>query len=140
MIAVVISTSRRIVQPRGSADCHVLLPRPVGGPREAVARTAHPVRIRQACSLRSYNLRPPVTSVMARTSVLLLSAVLGTTAFAAAQSPGTFVPTGSMAAARSFHSATLLPNGQVLITGGGSSGALDSAEVYDPGAGSFRPV
>jgi len=35
--------------------------------------------------------------------------------------------------ARYDHTATLLPNGKVLVVGGiGSSGSLNSAELYDP--------
>jgi N-acetylneuraminic acid mutarotase len=42
-------------------------------------------------------------------------------------------PAGTLTDARSNHSATLLDNGQVLVTGGyGSSGTLVSAELYDP--------
>ena len=47
-------------------------------------------------------------------------------------------PTGSMAAARSGHSATLLPNGMVLVAGGTDNlGVLDSAELYDATKGTF---
>lgn len=53
-----------------------------------------------------------------------------------------FVTTGSMATARSFHTATLLPNGKVLIAGGSnaSGGSLSNAEVYDPTTGTFSPA
>src|SRR5205814_1524597 len=54
-------------------------------------------------------------------------------------STGTFVPTGSMAAARSTHTATLLRDGRVLVAGGVSyggigifHGSLSSAEIYTP--------
>jgi WD40 repeat protein len=52
---------------------------------------------------------------------------------------GKFAPTGSMAQARSDQTATLLPDGRVLIAGGiGSSGdRLASAELYDPKTGKF---
>jgi hypothetical protein len=46
--------------------------------------------------------------------------------------------TGSMATPRSEHTATLLPDGKVLVTGGTSgSGALATAEVYDPASGTW---
>ena len=43
-----------------------------------------------------------------------------------------------MAAARAWHTATLLANGNVLIAGGSNSvGDLATAELYDPTTGSF---
>ena len=67
---------------------------------------------------------------------------LGLTAVATAQSGGTFTPTGNMTAPRSQHSSTLLPDGRVLIAGGGSGNTsiLTSAEIYDPDAGAFRAI
>ncbi len=50
-------------------------------------------------------------------------------------STGSFSATGSMAAARTFHTATLLPSGKVLVAGGGDESS--TAEVYDPVTGSF---
>ena len=59
--------------------------------------------------------------------------------------PGMSAVAGSMLLARFGHTATLLPNGQVLIAGGsGASDGLSSvsalarAELYDPKSGSFR--
>lgn len=46
---------------------------------------------------------------------------------------GTWSATGSMATARDFHTATLLPTGKVLVAGG--EGPLASAELYDPALG-----
>src|SRR5205823_1788173 len=49
-----------------------------------------------------------------------------------------FSPTGSLAYRRAGHTATLLPDGRVLIVGG--TGAEDTsgvAETYDPQTGSF---
>jgi Galactose oxidase, central domain/Kelch motif len=50
-------------------------------------------------------------------------------------STGLFSTTGSMTAARSLHTATLLPSGKVLVAGGGDDNS--SAELYDPATGSF---
>jgi hypothetical protein len=55
---------------------------------------------------------------------------------------GTFAPTGSMTTPRDGHTATLLPDGKVLIAGGGpringGGYSLSSAELYDPAAGAF---
>src|SRR5438445_492100 len=49
---------------------------------------------------------------------------------------GAWSGTGSLNAAREFHTATLLPNGKVLVAGGRSSSGiiLASAELYDPAA------
>ncbi|MCK9365151.1 MAG: DUF1566 domain-containing protein [Syntrophales bacterium] len=54
----------------------------------------------------------------------------------------TFTLTGSMNVPRWGHTATLLPDGKVLIAGGynytsGSHTNLDSAELYDPATGQF---
>jgi MYXO-CTERM domain-containing protein len=47
-------------------------------------------------------------------------------------------PTGAMMQIRYFHTATLLPNGKVLVVGGSSgSGVLASTELYDPATGTW---
>jgi N-acetylneuraminic acid mutarotase len=55
---------------------------------------------------------------------------------------GAWSITGSLATARGLHTATLLPNGTVLVAGGiydssTSDYAIASAELYDPGAGTW---
>src|SRR5262249_37082051 len=51
---------------------------------------------------------------------------------------GTLKPVGPMLAVRESHTATLLPDGKVLIAGGGDRNAvLASAELFDPVTGGF---
>src|SRR5215471_1933485 len=55
-----------------------------------------------------------------------------------AHAPGKWKATGDLITARAYHTATLLLNGQVLVTGGiGADGftALASAELYEPATG-----
>jgi N-acetylneuraminic acid mutarotase len=60
---------------------------------------------------------------------------------------GTWTATGSLNAARSGQTATLLPNGKVLVAGGndfangvGGGSTLASAEIYDPATRSWTPT
>jgi hypothetical protein len=50
---------------------------------------------------------------------------------------GTFSPTGSMIFPRTASSATLLPNGKVLIAGGACCDGFSPAELYDPSTRTF---
>src|SRR5205085_1607499 len=51
---------------------------------------------------------------------------------------GTWSVAGLMGAPRASHSATLLPNGKVLVAGGqDSTQTIGTAELYDPGTGSW---
>ena len=50
---------------------------------------------------------------------------------------GSWSNTGSLNAAREEHTATLLPNGKVLVAGGYDGFTLSSAELYDPATGSW---
>jgi N-acetylneuraminic acid mutarotase len=69
---------------------------------------------------------------------LLLPIYTGTATAAAAQAapPNTWAGTGQMGVARSGQTATLLPDGQVLVTGGGTT----NSELYNPATGKFSPT
>ena len=78
------------------------------------------------------------------TSALVLVGLFVTglaTGLAGSAQPGTFTLTGSMNTARYNHTATLLQNGEVLVTGGlgvnGVYSVLASAELYDPKRGKW---
>jgi hypothetical protein len=54
---------------------------------------------------------------------------------------GRFTPIGSMGTARTGFTATLLPDGRVLVAGGFTGeDTLSTAELYDPAAGTFTPT
>ena len=62
------------------------------------------------------------------------------------QTPGTWTATGSMSVARASFTATLLPNGKVLVAGGCTQplvlchDGIASAELYDPSTGIWTPT
>lgn len=71
---------------------------------------------------------------------------IGTSCTSAAElynpSTGQWTATGSMTVTRGNHTATLLPNGKVLVAGGLCSGGFtypdNSAELYDPSTGTWK--
>ena len=70
------------------------------------------------------------------TASFAVALVTGTAVPSFAQ--GTWTTTGSLNTARTGHVATLLPNGEVLVAGGGNAtGFLPSAELYDPATGKW---
>jgi len=64
---------------------------------------------------------------------LLILPVFGavTSTFAQTTGPG-WTPTGSLQESRYDHTATLLPDGQVLVVGGVGNGIKKTVELYDP--------
>ena len=75
--------------------------------------------------------------------VLALSLAAGGT-LAADEQPsetGTFSPAGTLAKARGGHTATLLPDGRVLVVGGWDGEQYHaSSEVWDPATEMFGPA
>jgi len=66
----------------------------------------------------------------------VVASTTSTVSFTVGVGTGTWTTTGNMIA-RWNNTATLLPNGKVLITGGSFIGGLTSAELYDPATGLF---
>lgn len=70
-------------------------------------------------------------------SLFLLVCFLSQTLIQSARG-GFFATTGDLNYERSFHTATLLPNGKVLVAGGSGNGGINaSAEIYDPSNGTW---
>ena len=84
-------------------------------------------------------LNAPINPVGAGSKDLMIAGPASSQSLSPADAPFTFGNTGSLNTARSRHTATLLPNGKVLVAGGfeGGVGALSSAELYDPASGTW---
>ena len=83
-------------------------------------------------------LGAPIKPVAAGDKDLAIAGPASSQGLLPADAPFTFDNTGSLNTARSLHTATLLPNGNVLVAGGQNSGSfLTSAELYDPATGSW---
>ena len=95
----------------------------------------------------SFTRRPcyPTARCLLPADLTLAQPTTITTGFASAElydpASGTWTTTGSLVTGRSQHTATLLPNGRVLVAAGennrdpaGSNG-LSTAELYDPSTG-----
>src|SRR5258707_576877 len=93
----------------------------------------------------SFNAKPAMSGssasikpVAAGAKDLVIGGAASSQSLPPADAPFTFGNTGSLNTGRTFHTATLLPNGKVLVAGGqGPSGILTSAELYDPASGSW---
>ena len=83
-------------------------------------------------------LSAPINPVAAGDKDLVTAGAASAQGLFPADAPFTFGDTGSLNTARYGHTATLLPNGKMLVAGGGgSSGFLSSAELYDPASGTW---
>lgn len=83
--------------------------------------------------------RPTPCSIAFLLASLAIFSAAQTTSKAAPSQPGQITPTGNLSVRRFSQSATLLPNGKVLIAGGMErNGKYDaSVELYDPRTGTF---
>ncbi|MCC7241588.1 MAG: IPT/TIG domain-containing protein [Acidobacteria bacterium] len=82
-----------------------------------------------------------LATVTGTTGLTTLSATLGSASGATdlTAAPSPFKVVGSLKTRRVYHTATLLPNGTVLIAGGqdGAGVVTATAEIYDPATGRF---
>jgi Galactose oxidase, central domain/Kelch motif len=88
-------------------------------------------------SVNALGFRPSRSFVLA--GLLTFGLIVNSVAPALAQASGTWTTTGSVNVARAAHTATLLPNGQVLVAGGEDTAGnvLNSAELYNPTTGKW---
>lgn len=86
-----------------------------------------------------YKLNLPTATIGMRCRVIsTLLCMLCMLCLCAPAQAGSWTNASSMATARYNHTASLLPNGRVLVAGGiGSSNVLSSAELYDPQTNSW---
>lgn len=80
------------------------------------------------------------TILLALLAAFLLSVASSVAMPLPAQAAPTWTNVASLHYGRSGHTATLLPNGKVLVAGGYNNGYLSSAEVYDPNANTWTTV
>jgi hypothetical protein len=72
---------------------------------------------------------------MLQMKLFSLLVAVGAALIAAPFASESFTASGTITAARSSHTATLLCNGKVLIAGGFNGSYLNTAEIHDPAAG-----
>ena len=72
---------------------------------------------------------------------MVLCLVMAVVTMSHVEAADTWSLTGAMSTARSFHTATLLPDGRVLVSGGSATDhSVGSAEIYDPTLGTWSPT
>jgi Kelch motif/Galactose oxidase, central domain len=80
------------------------------------------------------------SSLIRQVACLLFTLGVGLLARPCAATPGEWDFTGSLNTGRDDHTATLLPNGKVLVVGGILGLGTTSAELYDPATGVWTPT
>jgi hypothetical protein len=88
---------------------------------------------------QTHRARHHVGLILALVGLMGGATLLGPARPASSQVVASWTFTGKLNTAREFgHTATLLPNGKVLVAGGeGGFGTLNSAELYDPATGTW---
>ncbi|MCH8309232.1 MAG: hypothetical protein IIB17_01895 [Chloroflexi bacterium] len=82
-----------------------------------------------------------ITRSVLITLILVSVGLIVTASNIHAQTSGEFKRTPSMVSGRSFHTATTLADGRVLLVGGTDGNfVLTSAEIYNPATGDFTPT
>ena len=94
-----------------------------------------------AIALSGVTAHQPAISQAVTVCAMARSELSAGPATVAAQANGFWSPTGDLNAGRYLHTATLLPDGKVLVAGGTSSGRCctptSTAELYDPITGTW---
>jgi hypothetical protein len=125
---------------RSDADLHTTRFEPASIARSAIA-TARPRRLHYRLGTAPADRRSGMAVAYLLMALgLVLALIAGAIAAGAFRArplePSGWAPTGSMLAARTRHSATLLPEGKVLAAGGSNgSDPVASAELFDPAIG-----
>ncbi len=68
---------------------------------------------------------------------IMLCLVVAVVTMSHVEASDTWSPTGSMSTARADHTATLLPDGRVLVSGADGSAGRG---IYDPALGTWSPT
>src|SRR5687767_8663109 len=99
----------------------------------------HATRVPRQMNLLSRNLPADLSRIkrdgtsVSKSFVFLMLLLVSLGTPGRVEAADTWSPTGSMSTAHNGHTATLLSDGRVLVSGGHSgSAALASAEIYDP--------
>src|SRR5260370_2326272 len=96
--------------------------------------------VEEVAMIRANTHRFGAIRTLVSVGLLAIGVVASMAVPAIAAASGFWTTTGSLSTARTGHTATLLPNGRVLVAGGsdGTSGnKLTSAELYDPVTGKW---